>query len=184
MEEYFRKRRPHASVPEYPPEYRSGIGEKGVEALREFVKAGGTLVTLGAACDFAIEKLGLNIRSVPGGVASKEFYCPGSTLEATFDNCHHLGYGMPREGYAFFWNNKALEVIPSAYNEKYSVVATYAERDVLRSGWLIGEEHVSKKAAMLSVEYGDGKAVLIGFRAQHRGQTHGTYKLLFNALVG
>ncbi len=31
----------------FPPEYRSGIGEEGVEALKDFVNKGGTLVTLG-----------------------------------------------------------------------------------------------------------------------------------------
>jgi len=36
---------------------------------------------------------------------------------------------------------------------------------------------------MLSAEYGKGKAVLIGIRPQHRAQTHGTYKLVFNALL-
>ncbi|MBC8224203.1 hypothetical protein H8E65_06410, partial [Candidatus Bathyarchaeota archaeon] len=77
-----------------------------------------------------------------------------------------------------------FEVIPSAYNERYEVVAEYAKRDLLQSGWLIGEDRISKKAAMISAGYGDGRAVLIGFRTQHRAQTHGTYKLLFNALVG
>jgi glutamine amidotransferase-like uncharacterized protein len=53
----------------------------------------------------------------------------------------------------------------------------------MQSGWLIGEDHIAEKAAVVSVGYGNGKVVLIGFRAQHRVQTHGTFKFVFNALV-
>ena len=59
----------------------------------------------------------------------------------------------------------------------------YAKKDILQSGWLIGEKHLSNKAAMVSAQYGQGEVVLIGFRTQHRAQTHGTFKLLFNALL-
>ncbi len=68
-------------------------------------------------------------------------------------------------------------------NERYEVVVRQADRDLLESGWLIGEQTLAKKAAMVSAKLGEGRVILIGFRAQHRAQTHGTFKLLFNALV-
>jgi glutamine amidotransferase-like uncharacterized protein len=91
---------------------------------------------------------------------------------------------MPAEALAvYFTGNPVFEVLPSAHNDRYEVVVRYADRDLLESGWLVGEDTVAKKAAMVTARYGDGRVVLIGFRAQHRAQTYGTFKLLFNALV-
>ncbi len=173
-------RRPRSS---YPPEYRSGIGEEGVKTLKAFVKNGGTLVTFGGSCRFAIEKFSLNIRDVVENISAKEFFCPGSTIKATFDNTHPLAYGMPSKGLVLFRSSLAFAISPSQHNERYETVVRYADEDLLRSGWLIGEKHLSKKAAMVSAHYEKGRVVLIGFRTQHRSQTHGTYKLLFNALI-
>jgi hypothetical protein len=167
-----------------PPEYRSGIGNEGVDALKAFVQKGGTLVTLGGASNFAIEKLGLSVRNVVANKSSKEFWCPGSTLRVKFDNANPLAYGMPSEGLALYLGgNPAFEIVPTEHNEWYETIVTYADGDLLSSGWLIGEETLTKKAGMIAAKYVDGRVILIGFRPQNRAQTHGTFKLLFNALV-
>jgi hypothetical protein len=167
-----------------PPEYRSGMGAEGVEALKAFVQKGGTLVALGQASLFAIERFGLPVRNVVAGRTSKEFWCPGSTLRVSFDSNHPLAYGMPPEGLVVHLaSSPAFEIVPTAANEQYETVVTYADRDLLQSGWLIGEETLARKAGMVTAKVGAGRVVLIGFRTQHRAQTHGTFKLLFNALV-
>jgi len=173
--------RPEESV---PPEYRSGIGDEGVKALKEFVEKGGTLLTLGGASEFAIEKLGLELRNALANTSSTEFWCPGSTLKVRFDNANPLAYGMPAEGLALYLGgNPVFDIAPSDHNEWYQVIVTYADRDLLQSGWLIGEKLIAKKAAVVTAKYGSGRVVLYGFRPQHRAQTHGTFKLFFNALV-
>ena len=104
-------------------------------------------------------------------------------LKVTFDNNHPLAYGMPSEGLVLFRSSMVFDITPGQQNENYKTVVRYINRDILQIGWLIGEEHLSNKAAMVSAKYGKSQVVLIGFRTQHRSQTHGTFKLLFNALI-
>jgi hypothetical protein len=167
----------------WPPEYRSGLGDDGVEALKSFVESGGTIVALGDATLFAIQKFELPIKNVLDGVDTKEFFSPGSTLRARFDNRHPLGYGMPDNGLILFWSNPAFQILPTRDNDHYETVVVYPERELLGSGWLVGEEHLAKRAAMVIAKLGDGNVVLIGFRPQHRAQTYGTFKLVFNAML-
>jgi len=168
----------------WPPEYRSGLGNDGVKALKTFVENGGTLLTLGDACKLAIDKLELAVRDVTAGKSSKEFWCPATTLKVKVDTANPLAYGMPVDALAMYLGgNPAFEILPSPHNERYETVVRYADRDLLESGWLIGEKTLAKKGAMVAAQYGKGRVILIGFRAQHRAQTYGTFKLFFNALV-
>ncbi len=183
IEKWWDEHFPWWPLPSFPPEYRSGIGEEGVENLKKFVEDGGTLITFNAACELAINKFELKLRNVLDDVPPKEFFCPGSTLKACVDTCHPTAYGMPGDSLIFFWNSPAFEILPSGDNDRYEVVISYPERDILESGWLIGEEKLKRKTAMVIARYGEGRIVLIGFRTQLRAQTHGTYKLLFNSLL-
>jgi hypothetical protein len=167
-----------------PPEYRSGFGAQGVEALESFVQNGGTLLTFAQSGDLPIQRFGLPLRNVVSGLSSTQFWSPGSTLRVRFDTDHPLAYGMPREGFALFMNgSQVYEVTSTERSHDVEVFTNYVDRDILQSGWLLGEEVIAKKAAALSVRHGEGRVVLIGFRPQHRDQTHGTFKLVFNALL-
>ncbi len=167
-----------------PPQYRSGFGADGVKALQAFVEKGGTLVTFGQAGDLPIKGFGLPLRDIVAEVPPKEFWAPGSTLRVRFDPANPIAFGMPTEGWALFMaGSQVYEVTSTDRGQDVEIIATYVDRDILQSGWLLGEQMIAKKAAAVTVKQGAGKVVLLGFRPQHRNQTHGTFKLVFNALL-
>src|SRR5262249_41360850 len=47
-----------------PEEYNGGVGAKGADALKEFASAGGSLVFLNGATDYAISRLGIAAKTV------------------------------------------------------------------------------------------------------------------------
>ncbi len=165
-----------------PEAYRSGLGESEIRAIGNFVEKGGTLVAVNRAGQLPIEKFGLQIANVSAALPTSTFFCQGSTLRVRVDTTHRLGYGMPDRALVMHRDSPVYSINPSYYNDQYEVVAAYPEKDVLESGWLIGEEIIAGKPAMISVRLGEGRIVLYGFQVNFRNQTHGTFKLLFNAL--
>jgi hypothetical protein len=140
-------------------------------------------VTLGSSYEFAVDEFDLKVRNITRGMSNREFFCPGSTIRVDIDNTHPLAYGMPSEGLVLFRSSPAFEVIPGRHNEDYETVVRYKAENLLKSGWLDGEEKIARRSAMITTDYGQGKVVLIGFRTQHRNQTDGTFKLLFNTII-
>ena len=65
----------------------------------------------------------------------------------------------------------------------HRTVARYGDKDLLLSGWLEGEEMIAGRAAVVQATVGPGRVVLFGFPVQHRGQSHATFRLLFNAIL-
>lgn len=164
-----------------PPEFTGGITDAGVESLRRFVEEGGTLVCWDESTDFAIKRLKLPVRNVLEGVKTSDFYCPGSILRVELDTKHPLARGLAQRADAYFVNSAAFEVTDDS---RARVVARYSgsKDELLRSGWLLGAQYVAGRAALVEATLGRGRVVLFGFRPQHRGQTWGTFPLVFNAL--
>jgi hypothetical protein len=164
------------------PEYKGGIETEGVEALKEFARAGGTVVMLGNASLVAIEEFPLPLRNTLKGLRPDQFSCPGSILKVFIDNRHPSAYGMKDAASAVFYNDIAYEAAPSIGDSQVKVIARYPSSGLLESGWIGGEEYLQDKIAAAEVTFGSGRVIAIGFSAQNRAQPHGTFKLLFNSL--
>ena len=171
--------------PEPRPEYAGGLGKEGSAALKEFVEGGGTLVALASSSEYLIDELALPVRNALAHVPSSEFLCPGGLVRIELGPAHPVTFGLPESLPAFLDGPLAFQTaIPGAEMTR-TVLASYPEqaRDVLVSGWIRGEERLARNAAAVALTLGTGKVVLLGFRAQHRAQTHATFPFLFNALV-
>jgi hypothetical protein len=162
-----------------PPQYTGGMTQAGVENIAAFARAGGTVVTMDTAAQFATRALGVNATDVTAGREESELFIPGTLLRLRLNVDDPIAWGMPAETAAFFAESPAFS-LPSGSNARS--VATYATENLLMSGWLVGGEIVQGTSAVLEAPVGQGRAVVLGFRTQHRAQSHGTYKLLFNSL--
>ncbi|HQU82870.1 MAG TPA: M14 family zinc carboxypeptidase, partial [Pyrinomonadaceae bacterium] len=170
-----------------PDEYTGGIGKDGVANLRKFVEAGGTLVFLNRASDFAIREFNLPVKDVTEGLPRKDFYIPGSILRIELDTNHPIAKNMPKESIAWFEDSPAFEIKtdPLALTNNFKIIATYPKdpKNILLSGWALGAEKLAGKAALVEFTIGKGKIILFGFRPQYRGQSLATFPLLFNAIA-
>ena len=169
---------------EMPPEYRGGLDKSGADALKKFVEGGGTLIAFGDSCEYVIEEFNVPVRNALSGVRAEDFSNPGSLVRLHIRPDHPVTKGMPAETAAFLDSAMAFDTTaPSTDTERW-VLASYPEHEdqILLSGWIHGEERLTRKAAAVAVTYGKGKIVLFGFRPQHRGQTHATFPMVFNAI--
>jgi hypothetical protein len=167
-----------------PPRYVGGITPNGLRNLKLFAEAGGRLIFLNGSSNLALDHFGLSARNTLKGVKRQDFVCTGSLVRVEFDPAHPLCYGMPKEGAAVFLGSCAFDVLPSFESKKEpKSAARYAAENLLMSGWIYGEKFIHQKSAVLDVPYGNGRVILLGFPVQFRGQSYGTFKILFNAIL-
>ncbi|MEO7065073.1 MAG: M14 family zinc carboxypeptidase [Dokdonella sp.] len=223
---------------------RPGLGAEGVEHLKQFVRAGGLLITAEDSAEFAID-IGLvpgvsvtprDKLKVVGSVLRAEIVDRDSPIASGYgDNLalysasghsfkvsnlltgdDHLpnakdfqrptGRGGPDEmdipeGRAFTeavplpdvkpWQALPLNVEQSRRNpfvipedQRPQVIVRYADtKDLLISGLLDGGSEMAGRAAVVNARYGKGHVLLFANNPIWRGETIGSYALVFNAII-
>ena len=108
-----------------PQEYTGGLNAKAAANLHTFAEQGGTLVFLNRSANYAVEHLHLDVKNVVAGVPNRDFYSPGSLLNATLDTHSPLAYGLP-ENIAIWSEESPAWEVPSG--SKDSVVVALPRR--------------------------------------------------------
>jgi len=175
---------------DYASEYKKGMGEKGKEALLNFVEQGGRIVSWGRSTELfmGLQKIGekefiLPIRDVSKDLKKKGLYCPGSLVRIQLNNQHPLAFGMPEEIGVFYRAQQAFKTrIPDLGTDR-RVIAWFPDSEQLMSGYAEKEELLSGKSAMVLTKKGDGDIIFMAFGPQFRASTGASYKLLWNSVL-
>lgn len=186
---------PQPQPGDIPEQYRGWLGrltrEKSVQPLKEFMEAGGTVITVESGTVLA-SFLGLPVRHalVETDAEGKEsplpkskFHVPGSLLDIAVQPAHAITAGMPDHVVLNFDDNPVFELLPDAAAKGVRPIAWFDTDKSLRSGWAWGEERLKGKASAFEAMIGRGRFYAFGSDITFRGQSDGTFPLLFNGLL-
>ena len=196
MEGHFKDDEEKITLPDVPPEFRKGIGTKGMQKLMAFVDQGGIILAWGQACDLFLgvqeikrgkekseEEFQLPVENVAKELAKKGLAIPGSWLRARFAQDSPWTWGMPEDGGFFFQGKPVLKTSQPGPDMDRRVLVRYPEENILLSGFAENEKLLANTVAGVWARKGRGQFVLYTFSPNFRGSTPSTLKLILNALL-
>ena len=177
-----------------PAEFRERLGNvsvaRTVPKLREFLEAGGTILTIGSSTGLAYNTgvplaNALMERTQDGAerpLPREKYYIPGSVLQVRVDTTNPLAYGLSDRIDVFFDNSPVFRLRPEAALKSVRPVAWFENDKPLRSGWAFGQKYLQDGVAVVDARIGKGRLFMFGPEITFRGQPHGTFKFLFNGI--
>jgi hypothetical protein len=174
-----------------PDRYAGGLAPEGAVAVEEFVRAGGTLITLGQSSRWAVELFELPLVDVTAAPEAKEFSCPGSVLRGIPAPDHPLTAGLTSSVALFFSRSAGWRPMTDEEKKKASLtdqrepetLLQYASTRLLLSGWISRPEAIEGHGAWVRAPHGKGRVHLFGFRPHYRAWSQATFPLLFRAIL-
>jgi hypothetical protein len=177
-----------------PEEYRETLGKitaaKSIPALRAFLEEGGDIITIGSSSNLAyhlnlpvknalVEVVAGKERDLPG----EKFYIPGSVMQVAVDNGVEANWGMTSKADVYFSASPVFKLSAEAVAHGDLIpLAWYASDKTLRSGWAFGQTYLQDGIAAFQAKVGKGNLFVYGPEVTFRGQTHLTFKMVFNQL--
>jgi hypothetical protein len=177
-----------------PSEYLATTGKitasKSIAALKNFLEEGGDIITIGSSSNLAyhlnlpvknalVEMVAGKERELPG----EKFYIPGSVMQVAVDQSVEANAGMSPTADVYFSASPVFKLsAESIAHGEIIPLAWYASDKTLRSGWAYGQANLQDGIAAFQAKVGKGNLYVFGPEVTFRGQTHQTFKMVFNQL--
>jgi hypothetical protein len=179
---------------ELSDEFKPWLGrinkDTSIPQLKKFLEAGGKIVTIGSSTNLAyhlqlpvenalVEKNNKGeIKPLPG----TKYYIPGSLLIADIDTTAAENWGMPAKNDVYFEKSPVFRFTPAATGTGIKKLLWFSTTTPLHSGWAWGQQYLKDGVAAFVMPVGAGTFYAFGPEITFRGQSHSTFKLLFNQL--
>ncbi|TVR63836.1 MAG: hypothetical protein EA422_08285 [Gemmatimonadales bacterium] len=166
------------------------LGEAGMESLRHWVRHGGTLITIGAAVDFARDPLGLlSLRSwydTEAGADAVPYDAVGAFFRGELNRAYWLASGIPTGELPVQVRSSRLYLAPTGSpSAGRRVVGTFASDDLNMSGhaWPETLERAPGTVFAYEERIGSGRVIAFSEDVNFRGYWRGGQRLFLNAAV-
>jgi hypothetical protein len=166
------------------------LGDEGQERMAQWVRDGGTLVTIGAAIEFARKDLELiALRSwyeTDEGRDAQRFDVPGAILRADIDREYWMSAGYDDGALPMLVDSDRLYLPPEgAVSSRRRVVARYAADDPVISGhlWEESRARIPGTVAVYEERVGRGRVIAFTEDPNYRAYFRGANRLFLNAVV-
>jgi len=172
----------------------SSLGESTIDRIKQWVREGGTVITLRNATSWAIRSKFVNEKFAKGKgretpermdyVTARNFRganaIGGSMYMTDIDISHPLGFGYTRRELPVY-RNHSIFMAPSS--NPFSTVVKYKANPLL-SGYVNKENlaRIGGTASLIVSRIGRGNVIMFADNPNFRGMWYGTNKLFFNAL--
>jgi len=178
----------------YAPEYVKGMEKKGLQNVLKFMDHGGTILSWGGSTELfeglqtidegdGKEEFTLPFRDQSAELQSQGLYVAGALLKIKLIPDHPLTYGIPDEIGVFSRGRPVFATSVPQFDMDRRVIATYASKDVLMSGFTSKPDVIADKSAVVWIKKGQGQLVVFGFNPHFRASTQASFKLFFNGLL-